>query len=286
MSIILCLSIAQAAPLRISVVLSEDGGAYREFSDALRNKLPVNKFVLDTQYHEEKLNDADLYIAVGLKAATELVARDVTTLNVLVSREAYDQIQHFPGLHKKPSSAIFLDQPLERQVALLHAALPGVRNVGLLYRAPQPELQNLRHLLSEQNMQLHDRKVGESQSLNDALESLLNVSEVLFVLPDVNIYNAGTIRDILLTAYRKQVPLMGISRDYVKAGALCAVFSTPEQLADQAAGMIQRYAESGKLPPAQFPTEFQVSVNMQVARSLEINIKNAEQLREAIRRIP
>ena len=285
-SVICCLSLSQAAPLRVSVVLSENGGAYREFSDALRHKLPEDKFALNTQYSGEKLNDADLYIAVGLKAASELVTRDVTTLNVLVSRDGYDQIQHLPSQHKKPHSAVFLDQPLERQVALLHAALPGTRDVGVLYTAQQPELQNLRHLLTTQDIRLHDQKVDESQSLNDALESLLAVSDVLFVLPDVDIYNAGTIRDILLTAYRKQVPLIGISRAYVKAGALCAVFSTSEQIADQASGMIQRYAESGKLPPAQYPSEFEVSVNMQVARSLEIQIKNAEQLRDAIRRTP
>jgi len=272
--------------LRVSVVLSEDGGADREFSDALRNKLPVNKFVLTTQLYDGMLGDSDLYIGVGLKAASELAARDATTLTVFVPRDGYDQLQHIPIQHKKPSSAVFLDQPLERQVALLRAALPDIRDVGLLYTAPQPELQNLRHLLADQNMRLHDRKIDESQSLNDALDNLLDVSEVVFVLPDSHIYNAGTIRNILLTAYRRQVPLIGISRNYVKAGALCAVFSTPDQVADQAAGMIQRYADSGKLPPPQYPAEFRVSVNMQVARSLEINIKNAEQLREAIRRTP
>lgn len=270
--------------MRISVVLSEDGGAYREFSDALRQKLPVERFALNTQYVGEKLNDADLYIAVGLKAASELVTRDVTTLNVLVSRDGYDQIQRLSGPRKNPHSAVFLDQPLERQVALLHAALPDTRDVGVLYTARQAELQNLRRLLTARSIRLHDQKVDKSQSLNDALESLLDVSDVLFVLPDADIYNAGTIRNILLTAYRKQVPLIGTSQAYVKAGALCAIFSTPQQIASQTVGLIQRYAESGRLPAAQYPSEFDVSINIQVARSLEIHIKNVEQLRDAIRR--
>jgi putative tryptophan/tyrosine transport system substrate-binding protein len=281
-----CLSAAQAAPFRVSIVLSGEGDAYREFGDALRHKLSANRFILNTQSYDEKLIDADLYIAVGLNAVSELAAKDASTLNVLVSKDEYDQIQHAPGQHRKSSSAVFLDQPLERQVALVRAALPDIRDVGVLYTARQPELQNLRHLLMAQNMRLHDQKVENSQSLSDALDKLLNVSEVLFVLPDSYIYNAGTIRNILLTAYRKQVSLIGISEAYVRAGALCAVFSSPEQIADQAAGMIQRYVETGKLPPAQYPSEFEVSVNMQVARSLEIQVKNAEQLREAIRRTP
>ncbi len=166
------------------------------------------------------------------------------------------------------------------------AVLPATRNVGVLYSTPPPELQNVRHLLAGKNIRLHDRAVDGAQSLNDALESVLNESEVLFVLADAEVYNAGTIRNILLTAYRKQIPLVGISQAYVKAGALCAVYTTPEQIAEQASGMIQRYAETGRLPAAQYPSNFEVSVNMQVARSLDLHIKDADQLRDEIRRTP
>lgn len=262
------------------------GGAYQTFNDSLRSKLQADGIALTTQRVDQALGESDLYIAVGMKAASELAARDVTTLNVLVPRAGYDKLLHVPAQRYKPHSAVFLDQPLERQVELLLAALPATRDVGVLYAAPQPELQNLRHLLAVKNIRLHDQAVDETQLLNDALESVLNVSEVIFVLADAEVYNAGTIRNILLTAYRKQVPLIGISQAYVKAGALCAVFTTPEQFAEQAAVMIQRYAESGKLPAAQYPSEFEVSVNMQVARSLDLHIKDAAQLRDEIRRNP
>jgi ABC-type uncharacterized transport system substrate-binding protein len=38
------------------------------------------------------------------------------------------------------------------------------------------------------------------------------------------------------------------------------------------------------LPPSQYPKEFEVSVNQQVARSLDIPIKDAEKLRSEVRR--
>ena len=272
--------------MHVTVVLSDDGGAYQEFSDALRVKLPANRFVLNIQQVDDKLRASDLFIAVGMKAASELASRDVNTLNVLVTRAGYDKLLHVTVQHGKARSAVFLDQPLERQVALLLAALPDTQHVGVLYVAPQPDLQILRHLLADKNIRLHDQAMDHTHSLNDALEDVLNESEVLFVLPDSEVYNAGTIRNILLTAYRKKVPLVGISQAYVKAGALCAVFTTPEQVAGQTAGLIERYAESGKLPAPQYPSDFEVSVNMQVAHSLEIHIKDADQLRDEIRRTP
>ncbi len=281
-----CISVALADPLHVTVVLSDDGSAYQEFSDALRANLPANGFVLNIRQVDNKLSASDLFVAVGMKAVSALASRDSPTLSVLVPRAGYEQLLKTSERHGKPRSAVFLDQPVQRQVELLLASLPAVKQVGVLYAAPQPELPNLRRLLTDKGIHLHDQIVDKTQSLNDALENILDVSEVLFVLADSEVYNAGTIRNILLTAYRKQVPLVGISRAYVKAGALCAIYSTPEQIARQTAGLIERYAESGKLPAAQYPSEFEVSVNTQVARSLEIHMKDAGQLRDEIRRNP
>lgn len=282
----LCISPLQAEPLRVTVVLSEEGGAYQEFSDLLRVKMPVARFALNTVNVDQILSDSDLYIAVGMKAADELASSDLPVLSVLVPKAGYDKLPHGSVQRTLPRSAIFLDQPMERQIAFLLAALPSTSDVGILYSTPPPELPNVRRLLADKKVRLHDISVGGAQSLNDALESVLIESQVLFVLPDTGVYNAATIRNILLTSYRKQIPLVGISRAYVRAGALCAIYSTPDQVASQAAAAIRQFSETGRLPPNQYPKEFEVSVNRQVARSLDIPIKDADRLRDEIGRNP
>ncbi|OIR11085.1 ABC transporter substrate binding protein [mine drainage metagenome] len=271
---------AQAAPLRVQVVLSERGGAYQEFSDALRDALRAQQVIVNVS-DGNAADDADLIVAVGMKSASASVAANKPVLNVFVPKAGYDKLAKPAGGAR--SSAIYIDQPLERQVSLLVAALPKAGEVGVLYTAPPPGLSSLRRLLAERNLQLHEQAVGQS-SLFDALEDVLAKSDVLLVLPDIEIYNAGTIRNILLAAYRKQVPLIGISQSYVKAGALCAIYSTPAQIAQQAAEAVGQFAASGKLPPSQYPKEFEVSVNAQVARSLDLPIKDAENLHGEVRR--
>ncbi|MBI4808045.1 MAG: hypothetical protein HY799_03730 [Nitrosomonadales bacterium] len=278
-----CLSPVQAEPLQITLAVSEEGGVYRAFSETLLGKLQPDKYAVTIKRAEDALGGSDLYIAVGMKAATQLAAKDIPTLNVFVPKTGYDKLQREFASHDAPRSAIYLDQPMERQVALLLSALPGTRHVGVLYNTAPPELQSLRRLLAEKKTHLHEQAIDQAHPLNDALEGVLGESEVLFVLPDTDIYNASTIRNILLTSYRKQIPLVGISQAYVKAGALCAVYSTPEQVATQVLVMIERYAGSGKLPAAQYPNEFEVSVNIQVARSLDLRIKDADRLRDEIR---
>lgn len=271
---------AQAAPLRVQVVLSERGGAYQEFSDALRDALRAQQVIVNVS-DGNAADDADLIVAVGMKSASASVAANKPVLNVFVPKAGYDKLAKPAGGAR--SSAIYIDQPLERQVSLLVAALPKAGEVGVLYTTPPPGLSSLRRLLAERNLQLHEQAVGQN-SLFDALEDVLAKSDVLLVLPDIEIYNAGTIRNILLAAYRKQVPLIGISQSYVKAGALCAIYSTPAQIAQQAAEAVGQFAASGKLPPSQYPKEFEVSVNAQVARSLDLPIKDAENLHGEVRR--
>jgi ABC-type uncharacterized transport system substrate-binding protein len=104
----------------------------------------------------------------------------------------------------------------------------------------------------------------------------------LLALPDSAVYNDSTIRNILLATYHRGIPLIGYSSGYVKAGALCAVYSTPEQIAAQAAQLIFKFKDTHKLPAPQYPQEFEVTVNPQVADSLGLQIKNATALHDEI----
>lgn len=79
------------------------------------------------------------------------------------------------------------------------------------------------------------------------------------------------------------VPLVGFSPAYVKAGALLALYSTPAQVGARG-GEVLRQALAGKvLPSPQWPREFVVAVNQDVARSLGFALDEArigEQLRQ------
>ena len=73
-----------------------------------------------------------------------------------------------------------------------------------------------------------------------ALTKVLASADVILAMPDPMIFNNGTIHNILLAAYREERPLIGFSPAYVRAGALAAVYSTPQQIAHQIAETIQR----------------------------------------------
>ena len=270
----------QASSISVAVILSESSGSYQELSSQLRNSLPKD-YAIRVVGFEEDIPTADLFVAVGMKAAEALAQKDKPTLNVLLPRAGFEKLKRVPS---SSYSAIFMDQPMQRQLALINTILPNATSVGVLYETLPAELDSLRKLASTMHFDLREQKVDQQHPLAGALSDLLQESDVLLVLPDNNVYRSDTIRNILLETYRAQVPMVGLSASYVRAGALCAIYSTPQQIAYQAAEAIEDFATTGKLPAPQYTKEFDVSVNTQVARSLGVHVKDAVQLRVEVRR--
>lgn len=269
-------------------MLSEQGGAYQEYSSTLAAQLANKNVAVSVITAGQELPEADLVIAAGMKAATYVTRiRPAAMLAVLILKEGYARLRNdFPLQVESGAirySAIYLDQPLKRQLDLISSVLPETRSIGVLYTEPPKELGALRAMVAARKLELNERSVTSASHIHAALQELLISSDVLLALPDAEIYNTSTIRNILLATYRNKVPLIGFSAGYVKAGALCAVFSTPEQIATQSVAIIQQYAEQRTLPAAQYSTAFEVSVNEQVARSLGLTTKSVSQVRSDIR---
>jgi ABC-type uncharacterized transport system substrate-binding protein len=270
----------------VTIVLSAKNGFYEEFSNALDSLLTaesVSHRVIDAS---QTIPDSGLVIAVGMKAASAVMASDASSvINVLITNKLYTKLLH--DMHDREASrnvtAIFLDQPYYRQVQLVTSILPDKRNIGILYSIPSSELDGLRQELNEHHLKLHEQKIDPTHTLSDSLQDILTGrSELLLALPDAAVYNDSTIRNILLATYRRGIPLIGYSSSFVKAGALCAVYSTPAQIATQAVRMVVHFKNSHKLPAPQFPREFEVMVNGQVADSLGLQVKAASALHDEI----
>lgn len=261
-------------------MLSDSTAPYQQFSTALNKALAASKAnVVITERHASDGAKADLTIAVGMKA-TELAITDSHSpvLSVMVPKAGYEALleKHASRKPIKTISAIYLDQSWERQLNFIQAALPKHNIVGMLYSPNTPIV--LPRL--PQGMSINAKSVRSTEALFADLEHILESSDVLLVIPDSEIYSSSNMRNILLTSYRQKVPLVGISQAYVNAGALCAIFSTPEQLAWQAAAAIASFATGRRLPEPQYPASFSIGINQQVSNSLGIELAPPEVIRQ------
>lgn len=277
---------AGAEPLSVSVIVSETGGSYSEFSDALRANLLNSNVTFNVLDATQTAPNSGLIIAVGMKAASAVASSNAhNVLNVMIPKSGHKKLLHdAPKRENSPLySTIYLDQPVERQLSLIAAAFPGRDRVGVLFESPPPdELYQLRESVSEHGLGLYEQEVGTKTSVFDALQNVLKHSDVLLALPVPAVYNSSSLRNILVSTYQAGIPLVGFSSAYVKAGAICAVFSSPAQFASQAGMIVRKFIETGALPSAQYPKFYEVSVNERVAHSLGININNPDELAKKI----
>lgn len=279
----------QAKPLHVSLILSDSHSPYRLFADILKSRLQASNAevnVAESMVMGE--GRRDLIIAVGMKAAALATAQSGTpVLVVMIPEENYRELagQRASTGGKRMLSAIYLDQPAGRRLDFMRATLPGKRRIGMLYsQGADIDIEGLRKEFQRRGVTLVDRQLGISDRLFPVLEEVLTDSDVLFGIPDSAIYGGSNIRNILLTSYSHNVPMVGISKAYVSAGALCAIFSTPEQLAAQTGATVVAFAQDRQLPAPQYPAEFSIELNLPVARSLGINLPTPEVIRARMNR--
>lgn len=275
---------------RVVVVTAERSGAHEETLVALRNALAPDVPDGDVavlglrDFDRGALADARIVVTIGTQAAKAVGIRmpAAPVLHTLIPRDAFDLLQYGP--HSDRYSAIFLDQPVHRQIALLSIALPHTPNVALLASPASEDLaRRLASVAREQQLRATIEKISTVDEIYPALERLLAEPAVLLALPDGVLFNSYTIQNVLLTSYRRRAPLVGFSPAYVRAGALLALYSTPAQIARQAADAVRRVLAGGGLPPPQAPREFEIATNPSVARSLAIELDSAEHIAARLR---
>ena len=287
---ILCLNVAVPIPCwagkqNVLVILSDSSAPYQSFAKTLNKNLPPLVQTSVLEYSEQLLHEmpqANLIVAVGMKA-TELVAAQtsIPVLAVMIPRMSYEKLRAQTCRNRITclESAIYIDQPLVRQIDFLRAAFPDRRRVGLLNSLDVLDVTDIRQDLAKRGGSLVVETVLSANDLFPRLKSVLTNSDILLAIPDSMIYNSSNIRNILLTSYRYGVPLIGLSQAYVNAGALCGIFSTPEQLAVQAGVVVNIFERTGQLPEPQYPADFNIAINQQVAHSLEIAVPAPETIR-------
>ena len=276
---LLCALSTQASASGVALVMSDDAGPYQDVYQVVRAHLDEAGHEVQRLYADglspAALGDARVIVAVGVRAAETIssLATRAPVLAVLVPRGWY--VRHgrsrLADGGRRVFSAIFLDQPFERQARLIRLAFPEARRVGVLLGGDQRgAAEELDDALRGQRLTLVQQTVAEDGRVLPPLEQVLNEADVLLAVPDPHVFNRGTAQSLFLTSYRYRDPVIGYSRSMTRAGALVSLYSTPAQIGRQAAEWIADALRSAplRLPQASYPSYFEISINDQVARSL------------------
>lgn len=289
-----CASVATASN-SVVIVSSDRSAAYADAAQALMTDLEqggLSRYeMLQVTAEEFPLvgdRSTKLIVTLGVEAAQTVATSDVRApvLCALLPKSSFERLIRVSG--RKASSqfsALYLDQPLSRQLELIRQALPSVRRVGVLW-GPESLTQaaSLRSLASSGGFQLFEASIEANEPLFPGLKRVLDESDVLLAFADPSVFNSNTIQNVLLASFRARVPVMAFAPAYVRAGALLALYVTPAQVGQQAASLVRGVLQGKPLPSSPlYSQNFSVAVNEHVARSLGLTVDAvglASQLRQ------
>jgi ABC-type uncharacterized transport system substrate-binding protein len=274
-----------AQAYQVWVVSGDKVPAFQEASDSLvqelvRSGIARQDIVLlsAAEFQDSNLSNVDtkLIVSLGSDAFRQVVARTprAAVMAALIPRISYERVLQESG-RKAPSNmaALYLDQPFGRQLDLLRLALPALHHFGVVWGPESVTQQPLLQAAAQaRGLDLSEGVVSDSTPLISALRSALANAEVLLAVADSSVYNATTASNILLTSYHAKTAVMAFSPAYVKAGALLSVHSTATQAGMQLAAMASHFLQSNTLPGNQYPSDFTLTGNDYVARSLGISL--------------
>ncbi|MBI3832209.1 MAG: hypothetical protein HY291_21990 [Planctomycetes bacterium] len=271
-------------------MLSSEAKPYKDAQSALSDHLsklsykPTSIFLSDlsnerlTAYLAQK---PAALVGVGSDAAVYLHDKVPAPQPVL-----YCMVADSDGLGLNRGRAIqgvTIDVPLKDQFALIAEALPRARTLGLIYHSGSERGAKLVKAVQAAlpgGWQVEAVDLKKHDSASKAIEELLKKKvDVIWTAPDAEVYNAATVRTLLLEALRQKVPVFGFSKSFVKAGALLGVGIEPEAQGEQAAQILVRLTVADAKP---FPLKpdashveaprFEISINEVVAEKLSVNL--------------
>lgn len=277
---------AAAEPLpRVHFALSSEAAPYMELVEAAVAELEGLAEV-DSAPLGPVPDDAEVIVTVGVAAAQALIRTDDArpVFSVLIPAATWRMLHDDPA---RPRTALFLDQPFQRQVAMVRALLPPVRDLGVVLGPVSASMhQDLLDAAQAHGLRLQAARIEEADETLAAMTAVLRRSDALLALPDPMVFNRYTVQGALLTGFRMRRPVFGFSEAWVTAGALASVHSTPAQSGSELGGLIADWlAEGGELPPPAKPRLYTLSVNRQVAHALDLALPTDALLQQRLREL-
>lgn len=259
----------------VHVLLAGETAQHLALVQALRARWPALSTHADPIAAARTQTAPLAYIAVGPRAFRQALSGslDAPLIAALVSRQAYEQLIEQSPRPPRGVTATFAEASPAQQMRTIATVMRRRVTVGSLTSHQSRELEPTLASAAESaglvaTVQRYDPGIGMSRNL-----LRLAAADALLIFPDSNIFDPGSLRELLESTYRRRQPVFGFSEAMVQAGALASAFASASDLAAHLVEMLLAVSER-RLPAPDYPRYWRVAINDSVARSLDIEIDN------------
>ena len=274
----------------VYIIYSPDNTLHANIIQKLSENLKLKHpdIIISEVTPEEKIktinSNTDLIIGIGYAGMRSANKHYPKTNKLFIST---DPNKYRLDINKNKNDAIlYMAQPYCRQIPFIKLLNGQWKTIGLLNSWEKPiDTNTIQQCAKKHGLKTYIVNTSSGENLKDNIKDVLNHSDILLALPDKNIYNSKSVKNILLTSYRYRKPVIAFSKNFTDAGALASIYSSTEQIAQSAGNLIGQYFESGQRfkKSVNYPQAFNVSINRQVFRALDLSIPDLGDLKQTLK---
>jgi len=278
-ALILGLCGTAAAEFRVLAVQSFRVGPYESALAGFRTvrACRIDRFILSERKGED-VRDAirktrpDAVLAIGgegLAAAAEVRHIPVFYVMALDTPKTTARRNNVYGVSMVVSP--------QAQLEILSSALPGLQRLGVLYDPGRtgPFVTAARKVSAGKGVALTEGPLTGAAGAPDALKGMIGDIGAFWLLPDLTVVTAETVRHIILSCLTAGVPVIAFSEKYLEMGALMAITFDPRDMGVQVGQMAVSVLRGDDLPPEarhRYARRPVTTINPTIARKLGIKI--------------
>tara|TARA_B110000977_G_scaffold157190_1_gene200148 strand:+ start:300 stop:1322 length:1023 start_codon:yes stop_codon:yes gene_type:complete len=303
----LCSVATNADPIDVFFLLSKPTTDYLDVLSTVQRELE-EKFPDKYSYTLEFVSQpsgaypiasADLIVTIGTAAAERAYEYKILQskapkpkpeapiISVLITDSSFAALarQYFGSVEQafaRQVSSICIDQPTSRSIQLAKLLLPKAKKAGLMLGPSSTDKQQeLARVTSDESMTAEFVTISAKDNPINKIEPVMRGNDVFIPVPDSRLINLATAKWILHLSYRHKVPVIAFSRTYVRAGALAAIYSSPQNVAEQAVEWItDAELVGGGVGQAHGPKYYSMHFNYSVAASLNVVVEKEQFYRD------
>lgn len=272
----------------VFIIFSPDNTLHASIIQKLSDNLKRNRpdIIISTATPEEKIksinSNTDIIIGIGYTG--------INSADKLYPKAKKLFISTDPNKYKldknKNNAILYMTQPYCRQIRFIKQFNKNWKTIGLLNSQEKPiDTNTIQQCAKQHGIDTYIVNTINDEHLKDDIKDVLSHADLLLALPDKNIYNSHSVKNILLTSYRYRKPVIAFSSNFVDAGALAAIYSSTEQIAQSASKLVEQYFDSGRRfkKSVNYPHAFDVNINRQVLNALDLTAPELNQLKKTLR---
>ena len=228
-------------PATINIISVSESSTKTEYVKKLKPQLNAEFNEINLIKTPAPIHQKGVYLIIGRDALTKFIdlkfnapsiavfIKNSSFHHTIISAEHsyYAQGEQLNTTH---IGAIFSDPLLSKQINIVKQIIGEEQSFGVILSPITLFLKPLiNQYATQNNIKVKFIEYQKEDSINKALNSL-NKQKAILAIPDRIVWNSTTLKNIIISTYKNEQPVIGFSRTLVKAGAVATLYSNLDDI--------------------------------------------------------